>query len=167
MPRFTVYVERPVGWIEARTYGEAYREAVQRFERDGQRIARVEIEVFGRGVQRVLDDYIGLYTKDRLPDWKALFLPGFTAAYTNYDGSVTTRTLAEFYERQRAAFERGPVAETLHDVRITRSGRLAHVAAGFDFTSGGTTRRGRLMLLTIETAGRFRIAALTFTYHLA
>ena len=118
-------------------------------------------------VQRVLDDYIGLYTKDRLPDWKALFLPGFTAAYTNDDGSVTTRTLDEFYERQRAAFERGPVAETLHDVRITRSGRLAHVAAGFDFTSGGTTRRGRLMLLMIETAGRFRIAALTFTYHLA
>lgn len=116
-------------------------------------------------VQRVLDDYIGLYRKERLAEWKALFLPGFTATYTNDDGSVTTRTLEEFYERQRAAFERGPVSETLHDVRISRDGRLAQVVAGFDFTSGGTTRRGRLMLLMIETEGQLRIAALAFTYH--
>ena len=40
-------------------------------------------------VQRVLDDYIGLYQKERLAEWKALFLPGFTATYTNDDGSVT------------------------------------------------------------------------------
>ena len=117
-------------------------------------------------VQRVLDDYIGLYQKERLAEWKALFLPGFTATYTNDDGSVTTRTLEEFYERQQAAFARGTVSETLHDVRIARQGRLAHVVAGFDFTSAGTTRRGQLMLLMIETLGQFKIAALTFTYHL-
>jgi hypothetical protein len=58
------------------------------------------------------------------------------------------------------------MSETLHDVRITRVGRLAHVLAGFDFTSGGTTRRGRLMLLLIESQGQLRIASLTFTYHL-
>ena len=117
-------------------------------------------------MQRVLDDYIGLYTKERLPEWKALFLPGFTATYTNADGSVTTRTLDEFYESQRAGFARAAMTETLHDVRITRDGRLAHVFAGFDFTSGGSTRRGRLMLLMIEAQGQFRIASLTFTYHL-
>ena len=98
-----------------------------------------------------------------LAEWKALFLPGFTATYTNDDGSVTTRTLEEFYERQRAAFERGPVSETLHDVHITRDGRLAQVVSGFDFTSGGTTRRGRLMLLMIETEGQLRIVALAFS----
>ena len=117
-------------------------------------------------VQRVLDDYIGLYTKERLPEWKALFLPSFTASYTNADGSVSTRTLDEFYESQRAGFARAPMTETLHDVRITREGRLAHVFAGFDFTSGGNTRRGQLMLLMIEAQGQFRIAALTFSYHL-
>jgi hypothetical protein len=58
------------------------------------------------------------------------------------------------------------MTETLHDVRITRVGRLAHVSAGFDFTSGGSTRRGRLMLMMIEERGQFRIASLTFTYHL-
>ena len=117
-------------------------------------------------VQRVLDDYIGLYTKEGLAEWKALFLPGFTATYTNADGSVTTRTLEEFYESQRVGFDRAAMTETLHDVRITRIGRLAHVLAGFDFTSGGSTRRGRLMLMMIESQGQFRIASLTFTYHL-
>lgn len=117
-------------------------------------------------VKRVVDDYIGLYTKERLPEWKALFLPSFTAAYTNADGTVSSRTLEEFYESQRAGFARGPMSETLHDVRITRQGRLAHAFAGFDFTSGGTTRRGQLMLLLIESQGQFRIAALVFSYHL-
>lgn len=117
-------------------------------------------------VKRTVDDYIGLYTKERLPEWKALFLPSFTASYTNADGTVSTRTLDEFYESQRAGFARGPMSETLHDLRITREGRLAHAFAGFDFTSGGTTRRGQLMLLLIESQGQFRIAALTFSYHL-
>ena len=67
-------------------------------------------------VRRVVDAYIGLYTRERLPDWKALFLPTFT---------------------------------------------------GFDFTSGGNTRRGQLMLLLIESKGEFKIAALIFSYHLS
>jgi len=116
-------------------------------------------------VRHVVDDYIGLYTKERLPDWKTLFLPSFTATYTNADGTVSVRSLEEFYDSQRGGFAKGPMSETLHDVRITREGRLAHAFAGFDFTSGGSTRRGQLMLLLIESKGEFRIAALTFSYY--
>ena len=116
-------------------------------------------------VRKVLDDYIGLYRKDSLERWKALFLPGFTASYTNDDSTVTTRNLAEFYERQLSAFAAGEVSETLQNVRIQRLGRLAHVSADFRFTGRGTTRPGQLMLLMIEERGRLRIAALTFTYH--
>jgi hypothetical protein len=116
-------------------------------------------------VQRVLDDYIGLYRKDTLERWKGLFLPGFTASYTNDDSSVTTRSLAEFYERQLSAFAAGEVSETLHNVEIQRVGRLAHVSADFRFTARGSTRPGQLMLLMIEERGQIRIAALTFTYH--
>lgn len=116
-------------------------------------------------VKRVVDAYIGLYTKERLPEWKALFLPTFTATYTNADGTASVRTLEEFYESQRAGFAKSEMSETLHDLRITRDGRLAHAFAGFDFTSGGSTRRGQLMLLLIESKGQFRIAALTFSYH--
>ena len=117
-------------------------------------------------MRRLLDDYIGLYRRDALEKWKALFLPGFTAAYTNDDGSVTTRTLDEFYERQRNAFAAGEVRETLQNVQIKRVGRLAHVFADFQFTSRGATRPGQLMLLMIEERGQLKIAALTFTYHL-
>jgi hypothetical protein len=118
-------------------------------------------------VRRVVEDYIGLYTKERLPEWKALFLPTFTATYTNADGTVSVRTLEEFYESQRAGFAKGPMSETLGEIRTTRQGRLAHVFADFDFTSSGKTRHGQLMMLLIESKGEFRIAALTFSYHLS
>jgi hypothetical protein len=117
-------------------------------------------------VQRLLDDYIGLYRRETLERWKTLFLPGFTATYTNDDGSVTTRDLKESYERQLAAFAAGEVSETLHNVRILRAGRLPHVFADFRSTGRGSTRPGQLMLLMIEEKGELRIAALTFTYHL-
>lgn len=116
-------------------------------------------------VHRVLDDYIGLYRRDALERWKTLFLPGFTASYTTDEGSVTTRTLEEFYDRQRNAFTQGEVSETLHNVRVHRVGRLAHVFADFQFTSRAGTRPGQLMLLLIEDRGQLKIAALVFTYH--
>jgi hypothetical protein len=120
-----------------------------------------------QAVRRVVDDYIALYRQDTLPQWKTLFLPAFTASYTNDDGSVTTRALDDFYERQRAAFERGPVSERLENVRIQRAGRLAQVFADFYFKSGtAAERHGQLMLLLIEEGGGFKIAALAFTYHL-
>ena len=118
-------------------------------------------------VRRVVDDYVALYQKDMLPRWKALFVPGFTATYTNEDGSVTTRTLEDFYERQRAGFARGEMRETLHNVRVQRAGRIAQAFADFQFISGTSAPRpGQLMLLLIEERGQFKIAALAFTYHL-
>lgn len=118
-------------------------------------------------VHRVLDDYIGLYRKETLERWKALFLPGFVASYTNDDGSVTSRNLDEFYQRQVSAFAVGTVSETLHNVRVQRVRNLAHVFADFRFTGRGATRPGQLMLLMIKDRGEFKIAALTFTYHLS
>ena len=118
-------------------------------------------------VQRLVDDYIGLYRKDTLERWKTLFLPAFTASYTNDDGTVTTRSLDDFYDRQRTGFAAGEMSETLHTVRIQRVGRLAHVDADFTFASRGSTRPGQLMLLMIEEKGQLKIAALAFTYHLS
>ena len=117
-------------------------------------------------VRRIVDDYIGLYRRETLQQWRGLFLSGFVAAYTNDDGSVTTRTLDEFYERQRSGFERGAMSERLENVRVDRMGRLAHVSADFYFTSGGETRHGRLMLLLVAERDQFKIASLAFTYHL-
>jgi hypothetical protein len=133
----------------------------------GTRATATRVATTDAAVQRVLEDYIGLYRKDTLDRWRMLFLPGFTASYTNDDGSVTSRTLDEFYERQRSAFAAGAVSETLDNVRTQRAGRLAHVFADFRFTGRGSARPGQLMLLMIEERGQLKIAALTFTYHLA
>jgi hypothetical protein len=115
--------------------------------------------------RRLVDDYIRLYRRDTLDEWKRLFLPTFTATYTNEDGTVTTRSLDDFHERQRRGFAAGEMSETLHNVTIQPSEPLASAHADFEFTSGGSTRRGKLMLLMIEDHGQLRIAALTFTYH--
>jgi hypothetical protein len=115
-------------------------------------------------VSALLGDYIGLYTRDTLERWRALFLPGFVATSTNDDGSVTTRTLDEFIERQRALFATGDVSEVLENTRGLRSGKLAFVASDFVWTDGTTARPGRLMMLLVAEHGGLKIQALTFGY---
>lgn len=116
-------------------------------------------------VKRVVDDYVGLYRKDSLEKWKQLFLPSFKSTSTNSDGSVTTRTLEEFYQAQRRGFaEAQEMSESLENVRIERHGRLASAWADFVFRHDGTSRRGRLVLTLVEEGGVFRIAGLMFSY---
>ncbi|HEY7474743.1 MAG TPA: nuclear transport factor 2 family protein [Vicinamibacterales bacterium] len=118
-------------------------------------------------LKHVLDDYIRLYARDTLADWRSLFLPTFVAGSTNEDGTVTTRTLDEFYERQRGFFATGrAIREILENVRVERDGRLATMRADFVLHDNDARRRGKLMMLLIETRGEFRIQSLTFTYHL-
>ena len=117
-------------------------------------------------VAALLKDYIGLYAEGTLERWRELFLPAFIATSTNEDGSVTTRSLDEFYERQRKAFGSGrSVSEVLENTRIERTGKLAFVRSECVWTDGDVTRRGRLMLLLIVERDRLRIQALTFSYY--
>ena len=113
----------------------------------------------------VLEAFLGLYTKDKLAQWKELFLPGFVAAATNADGTVTSYNLDEFYERQRALFASGkPVSETMTNTEKSRNGRLASVRSDYVWTDGTAKKPGRLMMLLVEERGRFRIQALAFSY---
>jgi len=113
----------------------------------------------------LLDDYIGLYARETLPRWRSLFLPGFVAASTNEDGSVTIRSLDEFYDRQQRSFATGkPISEALENTHVERTDDLACVRSDFVWTDGETRRRGRLMLLLIAERGKLRIQALTFSY---
>jgi hypothetical protein len=116
-------------------------------------------------VRRVVDDYVGLYRKDSLAEWRALFLPSFTATSPSATGGVTVRTLDEFYEAQARGFARArEMSETLEQVTISRSGRLATAWADFVFHQDGTSRRGRLALGLIETTGGWKIVSLLFSY---
>jgi hypothetical protein len=113
----------------------------------------------------VVEAFLGLYTKDKLAQWKELFLPGFVASATNADGTVTSYNLDEFYERQRALFASGkPVSETMMNTEKSRNGRLASVRSDYVWTDGTAKKPGRLMMLLVEERGRFRIQALAFSY---
>jgi hypothetical protein len=116
-------------------------------------------------VRKVVDDYVGLYRKDTLAEWRTLFLPSFTSTSTNTDGTVSVRTLDQFYDSQARGFARArEMSETLENVVIERSGRMATAWADFVFHQDGTSRRGRLVLTLVETEGRWRIASLLFSY---
>ncbi len=116
-------------------------------------------------VRKVVDDYVGLYRKDSLAQWRTLFLPSFTSTSPNSDGTVTVRTLDQFYDSQARGFARAKeMSETLENVIIERSGRMATAWADFVFHQDGTSRRGRLVLTLVDTEGRWRIASLLFSY---
>jgi hypothetical protein len=116
-------------------------------------------------LKRVVAEYVGLYRRDSLPQWRALFLPSFTVASTNADGSVRLRNLDEFYTAQERYLASGrAIEEKLENVAIERRGRLASVWADFVLTDQGETSRGKLCLSLIEERGSWRIQSLVFAY---
>jgi hypothetical protein len=116
-------------------------------------------------LDQVVADFLRLYTRDGLPRWRELFLPGFVAAATNPDGAVTTWTLDEFYERQRALFATGkPVSETMMNTHTERTGDIACVRSDYVWTDGEVKRPGRLLMILVAERGRFRIQSLAFSY---
>ena len=116
-------------------------------------------------VSALLEDFIGLYSRDALARWRTLFLPGFVATATDDDGSLTTWNLDEFYERQRKLFATGkPIREVLQNTETRRDGDLAFVRSDFVWTDGDVRRPGRLMMLIVAERGELRIQALTFSY---
>src|SRR3972149_874126 len=89
-------------------------------------------------LEKVVADYVGLYRRETLPEWKKLFLPHFTVASTREDGTVGERMLEEFYEAQKRYFESGrDIKEVLENVQIERKGKLASVWADFVLTHAG------------------------------
>jgi hypothetical protein len=116
-------------------------------------------------IDALLHDYIGLYASGTLESWRGLFHPAFVAAFTNDDGSTTSRTLDEFVARQRGFFATGrPIREEIQDVKVERDGPLAVVRSAFTLHDGPAEKRGRLMMLLIRDRDRFVIQALVFTY---
>jgi hypothetical protein len=116
-------------------------------------------------LRKVVADYVGLYRKDALPEWRRLFLPSFSVASTNADGSLRLRSLDEFYAAQQTYLASGrAIREVLENVRIERQGRLASVWADFVLSDEGETSRGKLCLLLVSEAGAWRIQALVFAY---
>jgi len=116
-------------------------------------------------IERVVADYIGLYAGPTLDRWQALFHPAVVVAFPADDGTITTRTLAEFVERQRNYFATGrKISERLENVRIDRGRRIARVSADFIFEDEGEERPGKLGLHLAEGNDGWKITAVLFAY---
>ena len=118
------------------------------------------------GLRRLVADYIDLYRRDRLPEWKALFLPTFAVASTTDSGGASVRKLDQFFAAQERGFSQSrEMGERLENIRIHRQGRLGTVLADFVFWQDGETTRGRLTLHAIAGTDGWRFHSLMFTYH--
>lgn len=116
-------------------------------------------------VDRLVADYIGLYAGSTLERWRRLFHPAVVVAFPADDGSITTRGLDEFVERQRNYFATGrTISERLENVRIDMGRRIARVSADFVFVDDGEARPGKLGLHLAEGQDGWRIVAVLFSY---
>ena len=116
-------------------------------------------------VERVVSDYIGLYAGPTLDRWKTLFHPAVVVAFPVEDGAIMTRSLDEFFERQRDYFATGRrISERLENVRIDMGRRIARVSADFIFVDEGEELPGKLGLHLAEESGGWKIVAVLFAY---
>lgn len=116
-------------------------------------------------LQKLVANYIGLYTKSTLTDWKKLFHPSLTVANPNRDGSITIRNLAEFYNAQEERFASGRrIRERLENVSISTGNRIGRINADFIFSDEGVARRGKLGLHAIRDKEGWKIVAIIFSY---
>jgi hypothetical protein len=122
-------------------------------------------DVAGDAVDRVVADYVGLYAAPTLDRWQSLFDPAVLIASPDDDGSIRTRTLAEFVTRQRNYFATGRrISERLENVRVDLGRRIARVSADFIFMDEGEERPGKLGLHLVEGKDGWKIVAVIFSY---
>jgi hypothetical protein len=116
-------------------------------------------------VDRLVADYIGLYTGPTIDRWRTLFHPAVVVASPDADGSIRTRTLDEFVSRQKNYFATGRrISERLENVRIDMGRRIARVSADFIFIDEGEERPGKLGLHLAEGKDGWKIVAVLFAY---
>ncbi len=116
-------------------------------------------------LDKILKDYIGLYQKDTLDQWKTLFHPSFTVFFPGDEGEVNVRNLEEFYERQKNYFaKRKSISERLENVQILEGNRIARVTADFIFIDEGVENPGKLGLHLVEGKDGWKIVAVLFSY---
>jgi hypothetical protein len=116
-------------------------------------------------LQKLVANYVGLYTKPTLTDWKKLFHPSLIVVNPNRDGSITIRNLAEFYNVQEQRFASGRrISERLENVSTSTGNRIGRINADFIFSDEGVTRRGKLGLQAIRDKEGWKIVAIIFSY---
>ena len=117
-------------------------------------------------LQKTLDDYIGLYTKETLDQWKMLFHPSMVVFFPGDDGGIVVRNLDEFFQRQQNYFaKRKSITERLENVQIFEGRHIARVVADFIFVDEGEERAGKLGLHLVEEKTEWKIVSVVFSYN--
>jgi hypothetical protein len=117
-------------------------------------------------LKETIKDYVGLYTKDTLDQWRKLFHPSAVVFFPADDGGITTRNLDEFLDRQRNYFaKRKSISERLENVQILEGTRIARVVADFVFVDEGEERPGKLGLHLVKAQDGWKIVSVLFSYN--
>jgi len=117
------------------------------------------------GAERLMAEYIELYTGPTIDRWRELFHPSVLVAFPSQDGSIQVRNLEEFVARQKGHFSTGrPISERLENVRVDMGCSIARVSADFVFMGEGDERRGKLGLHLAADRSGWRIVSVLFSY---
>lgn len=128
-------------------------------------VAQASPESDRAAVDRLVADYIGLYTGPTLEQWSQLFHPAVIVAFPEDDGSIVARTRDEFVTRQQNYFATGrSISERLENVRVDMGRRIARVSADFIFVDEGEERPGKLGLHLAAGKDGWKIVAVLFAY---
>ena len=117
-----------------------------------------------RTLEQTIQDYVGLYRAETLPEWKQLFHPRLTVVFPDDDGSIVARDLEQFYAAQASYLPTHKASERLENIRIDRGQRIARVSADFVFVDEGTESRGKLGLHLVEGSAGWTIVGIVFSY---
>ena len=130
--------------------GNAFAQSVER--------ERVEVD-------KVVQDYVGLYTAKTLDQWKMLFHPDLRVSHPSEDGTIRVRNLEQFFNSQKQGFAEDPAMhEVLENVQVFMARRMARVNADYVFTSEGKPSRGKLGLHLIRGEQGWKIVGIVFAY---
>jgi hypothetical protein len=117
------------------------------------------------GIQKVMEDYIGLYTRNTLHEWRKLFHPSVMVYFPSDDVGITVRNLDEFYQRQQNYFaKRKSISERLENVQIFEGRNIARVVADFVFIDEGAEKSGKLGLHLAKGSDGWKIVSVLFSY---
>ena len=116
-------------------------------------------------VERVVRDYVGLYTARTLQQWKSLFHPDLRVAHPAEDGTIRVRKLEEFFASQAEGFKEDPTMhEVLENIHVDMARRMARVSADYVFTSAGKPSRGKLGIHIVKGREGWKIVGIVFSY---
>lgn len=120
----------------------------------------------GRTLEQTVSDYVALYNREQLEEWKQLFHPDLVVAFPDDEnGSIVTRDLEKFYAAQKRFFDSGVQGgERLENVQIHSGRRIGRVTADFVFWEGTKESRGKLGLHMVESAAGWKIVSVVFSY---